>query len=592
MAPASHWSTASLASGAACLAVAAWGSFGSAGEVTLLDASGSALRVGLPAGPPGPHVIAAGSGAAWWTGGPSPVGPQRGGLAAGLGLAASRLEDGGILRVVTDGQDAGPAVLRGIKVLSDRGVGIRVESVAPVRDLRLLALRVPARVRVGDLMGVEVVIGGRSPGTGPVWLVCGGVRRPVDGPGTLRFDLAMPEAVSLMVEARLEGAAGPFRENDMARAWVAAGGRLRVAASGPGAARLLGNWGAAVGGRAEVHVVCGRPPSRKAEGPLLLVGEPDHSGRWPLQPGLPGTEAWALAVDVSGSMDGARLAAVEQAVRALAASVEPDIPMRVVPFAREPRPAVEARDWLAPRGSGGTDLVGGLRAAEQELGQAERGGLVLLSDGNDADAPGRGFHSRWRAWAVAIGPDADVSMLAHVVGPDRVIGVDETDWSERLVALREQETGILLGGSVAALVPGLPLPSELDLGPRAWPARAGQGSVALFGGGGSVVVGADRTAGSQVVQVAAPAHSLPAGTAGLLAAWLVSGTGDLNPAAAARNEWSRAGELDEPGLARLRMAAGAGRPRPFLPAAAALGCCLLGLGAGLEGRRHRVGSRR
>ena len=357
--------------------------------------------------------------------------------------------------------------------------------------------------------------------------------------------------------------------------------------------RILGEWGAPVGSGAELRLVCGRPPGTDVSMPLLLVGEPDSSGRWPLVRAEPGSEAWVLAVDVSGSMDGAKLTAVESAVRTLAESVGPEVRVQVVPFAAEPGRPTDAKDWRAPRGAGGTNLVRGMTAGKQALGSASRGTVVLFSDGNDPVAPLGDVRPQWNAWAAGIGADADTAVLAQLVGHDRVLQVGEEGWASRLVALREHESGGMLGSTVELLVPGLGLPDSLELGDRSWAASTSPDGVALFGDRESVVVGVDRAARARVVQAAVPAQSMPSATAGLLATWLTSGDADLPPGGNSGGEWSRAGEVDAPGIARLRSVCRVHQGRreaSGIPAAA--GCCLLGLGAVLEGRAHRRRSRR
>jgi Mg-chelatase subunit ChlD len=136
--------------------------------------------------------------------------------------------------------------------------------------------------------------------------------------------------------------------------------------------------------------------------------------------------AFAVVVDRSGSMTGARLAAAstvaaacalrapqEHAVLCFAGSVEV-----IRPLTSDIAPAVVAERLLRLRGHGVTRLADALKAAREQLAQARarRRVVILLSDCRSTDDDGTAEAARALDELVILAPADDHEQAAHLAG--------------------------------------------------------------------------------------------------------------------------------------------------------------------------------
>jgi Mg-chelatase subunit ChlD len=136
--------------------------------------------------------------------------------------------------------------------------------------------------------------------------------------------------------------------------------------------------------------------------------------------------AFAVVVDRSGSMSGARLAAAatvaaacalrapqEHAVLSFAGSVEV-----IRPLASDIPPAVVAERLLRMRGHGVTRLAGALKTAGEQLAsaRARRRVVILLSDCRSTDEDGTLEAARALPELIILAPADDHEQAAHLAG--------------------------------------------------------------------------------------------------------------------------------------------------------------------------------
>lgn len=187
------------------------------------------------------------------------------------------------------------------------------------------------------------------------------------------------------------------------------------------------------------------PTPTQADLQLLAWTPPEGDGylQLTLDPGLElapelGSRDWVILLDVSGSMQGEKLRAAQQAAIGLLRAIPPGDRCQVLAFdqrvaelsplgpASADRVEAAVRALQRVQAGGGTDVYGALEAAVRAADPARTRGVVLLSDGvvTAGVAQQRAFvellgRADVRVCALAIGNEADLALLeraARVTG--------------------------------------------------------------------------------------------------------------------------------------------------------------------------------